>query len=254
MKKNNIIIFIISMLVLTLFADTKGEEIARKNFNLPESLDDYSEMTMVLINSRGDQKVRKIKMYSKEGKDGRNTFMEFSEPADVSGTKFLTIGHKEGDDEQRLFLPALGKIRRISSSNNDGKFMGSDIYYYDLEDLVYNDFNFKFLREESYNGMECYVVESTPKKKDTPYSKTQIWINKDDFFAYKRDSYDKSSRPKLLKTIAIVETKTINGVIIATKMVVDNFKDKHKTLLIRENTKLNIGLKDEIFSIKNLNN
>lgn len=245
---------IVSLLIgvsIAIFADAKGEEIAKKTYDLKEANDQYSMGTMVLIDKKGEKKLRKVEMYTKKTKVGTNSYIEFLEPADVKGTKFLTIGYDKGDDDQRLYLPALKKVRKISSSQKDGSFMGSDISYYDMEERSFEDSEYKYIKEEIYNNIDCFVIESTPKDKSAPYSKQIMWISKNDYFPYKIECYDKK-RDTLIKTIVAVETKTIDGVIIRTKMVVDNQKDGTKTLFQLENVKVNIGIKDDIFSVQNL--
>ncbi|HPO49198.1 MAG TPA: outer membrane lipoprotein-sorting protein [Spirochaetota bacterium] len=249
MKK--IVFFALTMFfALSLFADEKGEEIARKNKDLKKSNDSYSEADMVLIDKKGGQKKRKLVMFSKETKEGRNSFTEFLEPADVKGTKFLTIARK-GDDEQRLWLPALKKTRLISSSSKDGKFMGSDLSYYDMEDRDFDDFNYKYVKDDKYQDKDCFVIETTPKDKSAPYSKSLMWISKENYFTYKIEAYDKKD-DKLLKTIVFVEIKIIDGIIIPTKTVVDNAKEGTKTLLAMSNMKVNSNIKDTVFSVQNL--
>ena len=249
MKK--FVFFVLTMLfTLSLFADEKGDEIARKNKDLKKSIDSYSEADMILIDKKGDQKKRKLIMFSKESKEGRNSFTEFSEPADVKGTKFLTIARK-GDDEQRLWLPALKKTRLISSSSKDGKFMGSDLTYYDMEDRDFDDFTYKYLKDDKFQDKDCFVIETTPKDKTSPYSRSIMWISKADYFTYKIETYDKKD-DKLLKTIVFVEVKTIDGVLIPIKTVVDNNKEGTKTLLVMSNTKINSGIKDTVFTVQNL--
>jgi outer membrane lipoprotein-sorting protein len=239
------------MMLIPVFSDEKGDEIARKNDALKNSSDSYSEATMILIDKNGNKKVRKLTMVSKETKTGRNSFTEFLEPADVKGTKFLTLGKTKGDDEQRLYLPALKKTRLISASGKDGKFIGSDLTYYDLEDRDLSDSTYKYLKDEDYNGKSCFVLEVTPLDKNSPYSKSVVWVSKDDFFIYKIDCYDKKDN-QLLKTIAMVEVKTIDGILIPSKTVVDNKKEGTKTLLQMDNIKLNTGIKDDIFTVQNL--
>jgi outer membrane lipoprotein-sorting protein len=206
---------------------------------------------MTLIDKNGSKKIRKLVMMSKDGKEGTNSFIEFLEPADVKGTKFLTIAHKKTDDEQRLFLPALKKTRQISGSNKNGKFVGSDLFYYDMEDRAFEDMNYKFVKEEKYNGMDCNVIEATAVSTDSPYSRSLMWINKADNFAYKIECYDKKD-DTLWKVIAMVEVKTIDGVMMPSKTVIDNKKDGTKTLMQMDNIKLNTGIKDDVFSIQNL--
>lgn len=245
---------LLALVTLTAFADSKAEEIARKNSNLKEANDSFSISTMVIIDKNNNKKIRKIENFSKEGKSGRNSFIHFLEPSDVKGTKFLTIGHRDGDDEQRLYLPALGKVRRISSSKKGGSFMGSDLNYFDMEDHEFEDFSYKYVREEIYEGMTCDVIEQVSKDPNAPYSRQLVWISRTDNFAYKIECYEQSDSTKLSKIIVMKDVKNINGVLIPTKLVVDNKKKGSKTLLQQSNIQLNTGLNDSIFSIKNLTN
>ena len=192
-----------------------------------------------------------MESYSKEGKSGRNSFIKFIEPADVKGTTFLIIGYNKGDDEQRLYLPALGKIRRISSANKDQKFMGSDLTFYDMEDHEYNDFSYKYVNDENYESMDCHVLEMYPKDKYAPYKKQVAWINKKDFFAYKMECYDKKKNVKI-KTIVSLDVKSFNGVLMPQRVVVDNHKENHKTLMQDTNIRVNKGIRDTVFTIQNM--
>lgn len=248
--KRFICFFILVFLGLSLFADEKGYEIAKKNKELKKSIDSYSEAEMTLIDKNGNQKKRKIINYTKEGKEGRNSFVEFLEPADVRGTKFLTIARK-GDDEQRLWLPALKKTRLIASSSKDAKFMGSDLYYYDMEDRDLDDMEYTYLKEDKFQNIDCFVIQAKPKDKNAPYSKTIMWISKSNYFIYKIECYDKKD-DKLLKIIVFVEVKDTQGVLTPTKTVVENVKEGTKTLLAITNIKINSGIKDDIFTIQNL--
>jgi hypothetical protein len=249
MKRNTVtILFLIS--AMFIFADEKGDEIARKYFELKKPKDTYAMMTMIIIEKSG-KKVRKLEMFSKDQGEGINSFARFLEPADVKDVKFLTISHKKAENEQRLYLPAMNKSRKISSDNKDGKFVGSDLYYYDMEDRKFEEFTYKYLRDETYNNMECSVIEMTPKDKNAPYSKTLVWINKNNNFIYKSDCYDKSKND-LLKRIVVVEVKEIKGYLIPVKMVVDSIKDGTKTLMQEDNLQIDNGLKDDIFTVQNL--
>jgi outer membrane lipoprotein-sorting protein len=233
-KKYLLLIAVLLLAAQFVFSDEKGSDIAKKNHDLKKANDSSSELTMTLID-----------------KNGSNSFIEFLEPADVKGTKFLTIAHKKIEDEQRLYLPALKKPRQISGSNKNGKFMGSDLFYYDMEDRAFEDMNYKFIREEKYNNMDCFVIEATAVASDSPYSRSLLWINKADYFAYKIECYDKKD-DSLWKVIAMVEVKTIDGVMMPSKTAVDNKKDGTKTLMQMDNIKLNSGIKDEVFTVQNL--
>ncbi|MCG8572512.1 MAG: outer membrane lipoprotein-sorting protein [Spirochaetes bacterium] len=235
-----------------LLADTKADEVARRHFNLKQSNDQSSIRIMVLINRNNEKKVRKIESFSRKGKNGQDTFMRFVEPAQVLNTTFLSFGYDDGDDEQRIFLPGLGKIRKISASNKDQKFMGSDLFYYDMEDFSFNDFTYKYVKEDEYKGIPCDVIEMYPKDRNAPYSKQVCWISKIDSFSYKVECYDKKRLDLKTKTIVSLSVKAFKGILIPEQMVIDNHKENHKTLLQDSNIQVNIGLSPEIFTIQNM--
>ena len=240
--------------ILFLFSDEKGEEIGRKAHNLKKADDMSSQSKMILIDSKGNKTTRELKNYSKKFKNGTNSFIEFLSPGDVAGTKFLTIVEANGEETQRIYLPALKKVRRIAAGDKNGKFMNSDITYYDMENREFEDSNYQFIAEnktdDNFKDMKFYVVKVTDKKGNSPYGYSESWVNMDNYFVYRIDVYNKKGN--LLKRVMNIEVKDINGVLIPTRMVVDNIEDNHKTLMMIDNPKINSGLPDSIFEINNL--
>ncbi len=257
MNKALLSIFLTIISTLICIADPKGEEIAKKNYSLKKANDMTCMVKMILVDKDGNKQVRSINMYTKKGPNGINSFSEFIEPADVKGTKFLTVVEKNGENVQRLYLPALKKVRRIASDNKDGKFMGSDLCYFDMEDHDYEDSNYEFISEneklstKEYADMKFYIIKSISKDTNCPYSYTKIWINMDNYFIYQAIPFDKKGNHE--KTIIMFNVENIQGVMITKKTLIINQKEKHQTLMTMENVKLNTGLKDNIFEVQNLN-
>lgn len=248
MKIRFIAIFI--LISVSLFAGESADEIMLKYDRLKKPEYSSNITTMILINNSGKKKIRKMEVYTAKTEKGENSFIEFLLPADVKGTKFLTIGNDNGNDEQRLFLPALNRIRKISSSGKKGKFMGSDLTFYDMETKKLKDFTYKLSGEGSIEGRPCWIIESTPTDTDAPYSKAYLYISREDYYCYKRELFDKSGEH--VKTITIVETKIIDGIIIPTKIFVDNLEENHKTLMSVSDIKINCEIDRSKFTIKNL--
>lgn len=247
------VFFLLSMLfffAVTAYADQRGEEIAQKFFNLPKGETVFSETTLVIIDSKNKRRVRKIQRYFRSTEEGEESYIEFLEPADIRGSKILTISKKGREDEQRLYLPALGRVRRIASADKGGSFMGTDFSYYDLEDHDFIDYSYTFIGEQQVNKKAVYVVEFTPKNKSSPYSKEVHYMQKDSFFPSKVDYYDKKN--KFLKSILNVKTELRNGVIIPTRVVVDNKQEGQKTLLQAQRVVVNQPVPERVFSIQNL--
>ena len=237
-------------------AEMTGAEIMKRNDEVDDGVDQKSNMTMTLINKKGSKRVREVLSYRKDyGKDFKR-IMFFLKPADVKGTALMTFAYDdpEKDDDQWLYIPELRKIKRISSKNKKGYFMGTDLTYVDMGDRDYEDYDYKLLKEESEEGQECYVVESLPKnkkvKKDTGYAKTITWVRKDNFLSVRVDFYNK--RGKFFKRLKLENVREIDGVWTPTRLTMKNEKAKHTTIITFSYTKFNGELGDDIFTKRSL--
>jgi hypothetical protein len=255
--KRQIIAGLCIALAATAFADAKGDEIAKAYYGLSKAADTKAAATMTLIDKNGGKKVRKLEINYRETAEGKDAYLVFSTPADVAGTKFLTLAHKGADSEQRLYLPALKKTRKISSSGKDGAFVNSDFYFYDLEDRHFEDNAYTFIAggvtiaDKAFEGMKFDKIEMKPVDTNAPYSKCVVYANQDNHFIYKLECFDKKDGA-LLKTIMFVKVENIKGHLIPTQTFVANNKNGTKTLLAMENLQVDVGSNPELFSEKNL--
>jgi len=105
----------------------------------------------------------------------------FRKPRDIRGTALLTHANVEpNDDDQWLYLPAVKRVKRISSSNRTGKFVSSEFSYEDLGSQEVADYDYKWLRDEpcpTDPALTCHVSESVPKNKKSGYSKRVAWTD-----------------------------------------------------------------------------
>jgi outer membrane lipoprotein-sorting protein len=145
-----------------------------------------------------------------------------------------------------IYLPALRKVKRISSDSKSDYFMGSDFTYDDLGDRHPSEDNHKILKEETVDGQQCYVVESTPKDSDYMYSKTVSWIIKDEWIGLKKEFYDEDG--ELLKTLTVKEYDKINGYWVILDMEMYNEQKDHSTKMQLKNVKIGEGISDNQFT------
>ncbi|MBN1997053.1 outer membrane lipoprotein-sorting protein [candidate division KSB1 bacterium] len=225
-----------------------GLEIIQNVYNRPAPQDQEGTLTMTLINSRGDERIRKIKQYIKDYGSEEKKIMFFLSPADVRDTSFMNWSYDEADrdDDQWIYLPALKRVKRISSDSKSDYFMGSDFTYDDLGDRHPSEDTHKLLREETFDGENCYVVESVPKEEDYMYSRTVTWIIKDKWIGMKKEFYDEDSEH--LKTLSVEKFEEMKDYWIITNSKMHNVQKDHTTDMLLENLTLDAGMSDNSFT------
>ena len=146
-------------------AELDAHAMMEKNFFVSKIKSLKSEATMVLINDKGQTRERKnttVQVLQPNGVDSK-LLVKFSTPADIKGTAFLQVEHSDAEDDQWLYLPALGKSRRLVANNKKDSFVGSDFSYGDISLPKVDLYQHRLLRSEPVDGYDCYIVESIPK-------------------------------------------------------------------------------------------
>ena len=234
MKKT---LFIITFLTTGIFLFAQDAvSIVEKSRNRIQSETVSTRSKMIITAKNGTVSERTIDQYSKKDSSGNNrAIIVFQDPASVRGTRFLTIENPGKENDQWIFLPSLGKVRRIAASEGSGSFMGTDLSYDDISsaDRKTDLDNHKILREEKFQNKDCYVIESIPKDSNYQYSKMIQWIDKSNFVTLKVELYDK--RGVQVKLLEILELREVQGrlAIMITKMT---------TIAAGTSTSLNIGI------------
>ncbi|MBT7108287.1 MAG: outer membrane lipoprotein-sorting protein, partial [Methylococcales bacterium] len=158
------------------------------------------DMVMILRNKSGDESLRSLSMKTLEiVGDGDKSLTIFDRPRDIKGTAFLSFTHPLTADEQWLYLPALKRVKRISSSNKSGPFLGSEYAFEDLTSFEIPKFSYRFLRAENYQERPCFVLEFIPQYPYSGYTREQVWIDSERYIPVKVDYYDRKNA--LLKTL-----------------------------------------------------
>jgi hypothetical protein len=188
-------------------SNPRGLEIATEVDNRDKGWGDVSvEGEMVLQNKAGNESVRKFRSTILEASDaaiGDMSIITFSQPRDVRGTALLTHSKIEPDDDsQWIFLPAVKRVKRISSSNRTGKFVSSEFSYEDLGSEEVADNHHIWLEDAPCaheTSLTCAAVESRPKNKKSGYSRRVSFIDLDEYRVHQIDFYNR--RGDLEKTL-----------------------------------------------------
>ena len=182
-----------------------GLKIAREAKGRSQGFGNFTaRQTMLLRNRQGQESQRqlRIKVLEVDG-DGDKSMFVFDQPRDVRGTALLVHSHKHAADDQWLYLPGLERVKRISSSNRSGSFMGSEFAYEDMSPQEVERFTYRYLADEPCGELTCTLSERVPADKKSGYSRQLIWQDRDELRTWKVEYYDRKNEH--LKTLVLGE-------------------------------------------------
>ena len=193
--------------------EERGYAVAARSDRSDRGFADSSvSLEMVLRNKAGREARRTLHIRTLEVADarlGNLSLVGFEDPPDVAGTALLSHAKILESDDQWLYLPSLKRVKRISSVNKSGPFVGSELAFEDFTALELEKFSYRYLREEACGELTCDVIERTPRYEHSGYSKQVAWIDQKVHQVRKVDFYDRKGT--LLKTLTMDDYREYEG-------------------------------------------
>lgn len=198
------------------------------------------------------ENVKKIKVV--DGVHDDSSLSIVREPISDMGTSLLVYeyGQRGRDNDNWLYLPALGKVNRVVANDDDGgSVFGSEFSVETTENpearKVY-EYTYKLIEEASYDGRRVWVIEMLPteeKARKTSYERIVAWIDQDTNLALKEDMYRNGKIHKQRTQSAI---KNLDGVFVATKVVMNNLSTARISQMDKRAMRHNTEVPDEFFA------
>jgi len=233
-------------------AQMTGRDVMQKVDTQQEYTTQIARSKMVLINKAGKTRERDVLRYEKSYNNAKGidtkALIFFEAPADIRGTGLLIWGYTDPqkDDDRWLYLPALKKVRRIAGESKDEYFMGTDFTYDDIGGREVDQDMHKLLGQEDVDGVKCYKLESVPVNKNDMYGKKIAWVIPEKWVVARVEFYDKKG--VLMKELKASDVRNVNGIWTAFVMRMDNYLEKHQTVLEIKEIKYNQAINDEVFT------
>ena len=229
--------------------DTQGFDIAARSDRTDLGFADSEvELQMVLRNAAGQQSTRALRIATLEKPDesvGDKSLVIFDTPRDIEGTALLSHAKILDPDDQWLYLPALKRVKRISSSNKSGPFVGSEFAFEDFTAIELNKFTYTYVGEVPCGDLTCDVLERTPRYENSGYTKQVSWVDQTDFQIRKVEFYDR--RGDLLKVLEMSDFRNYEGIWRAHKLSMSNVQTNKQTDLLYGDYTFNAGMAENDF-------
>jgi outer membrane lipoprotein-sorting protein len=158
------------------------------------------------------------------------------------------MGNASGGSEQWIYLPSLGRVRRISATESSGSFMGTDFSYDDISSMERNVSldTHTLLREETLNGNVCYVIQSVSRDSSWQYGKTITWIDKNNLLIYRAEMYNR--REELIKILEMSDYKNMQGRVTAMQTKISTVGAGTSTTIFMEIVRYDDQIPDAVFT------
>jgi len=171
-----------------------------------------ADLVMILQDPSGRTTTREMRIDTLEepAEDlGDKSLTVFFTPPDVEGTALLSHARILESDDQWLYLPALRRVRRISSANKSGPFVGSEFAFEDLTSAELGKYEYTFLETRVVDGMEMDVLECVPRYERSGYSKLRCYYDTEVFQPRMIEFFDRGGQ--LLKTLRMEDYRLHDG-------------------------------------------
>ena len=204
------------------------------------------------------------------GKDGVSykDIVLVTYPTTAKGLAVLTWTYEETERDQDvwLWIPSLKKVRKVSASESDDAFMGSDFTVEEVSTRSFEDeiyaligekkfpgYKFEHTGEMKFKGAPCFVIEATPKKPHWYYSKRVVWVDKETGGNILDEYYDKNG--KLFKTLFRDWTFYKSESKRYPRQAALECKDLrtgHRSVVVNSGEEYDVGLTERGFTVRRL--
>ena len=208
------------------------------------------ELTLLTLRGGADAKGRAA------AARGDRVLIRFTYPNDIKGTAFLVWEHPEAEDERFLYLPALGRVRRIAGAEAQDNFVGSDFTYEDISGREFDDYTYAMAEQAAMwtapdgQRVPAYRIESRARDAQARFPRVVSTVRKDNFVVVYADIFNR--RDERQKTYEVRRLERVQGIWTLSDVVMNNVLDRTKTELVMSQAEYNVGLKEQDFSRREL--
>ena len=178
------------------------------------------------------------------------SILRFTAPAEVKGVAVLIVNHPERSSDQWMWTPALARDRRIALQDRSTRFFGTDFSFEDLEERDTNQFEYRLLGVEQYDGATCWKIEARPRQtKVSQYTHSYLWVTQDNYVLVQIENYKQAD---LVRRAKYRDVRNVQGFWTAHTIEMADVKRQSRTILKLEKLQYNLPMKDADFTLQAL--
>ncbi len=231
----------------------RGTELAQRIYDRPDGTDQVTYGTMTLTEPGRSPRRRELYTFELEAAVGEiYTLIRFVSPADIENTGLLTRDYPDGSTDQWVYLPALDRARRIAADRKGGRFVGSDLFFEDLQDRKVDMDQHRHLGTDMLHDVPVERLESIPTDpSNSVYSKRLSWIHTDTLIPLRIDLFS-PGHDEPIKRLEVHRIEPVQGYWTVMDSTMTDLTSGHHTRMTVERVRYDQGLPDALFSQQTL--
>ena len=244
---------LVAVFASTAMADDAATRLAQAVHQRPVGRDVTTVSRMELVEKGRAPRVRQFIAYRQDrGAAGSSNLIRFLQPPDIEGTGLLGITKADGTTDQWLYLPELDRSRRIAGDRKGGRFVGSDLYFEDLQERLPIKDRHRLLGKEAVGDTLSDVLESVPVDASTSvYLRRVSWVDPQTFVVLRVDYFEKDeARPS--KRWTAVDRRKVQNIWTVMHSVMADLQSGHETRIQVQKVIYDRKLPDKLFSSRAL--
>jgi len=173
-------------------------------------------------------------------------------PEYLRGMTILTIEQRDRSHDAFVYLPSLGKTRRVSAAQKDDAFFGSDLTYDDLERKRLDEYELDELEIAESEGEAIYRIGAMSVRKGK-YARVEFDVAQSDYailaMRFYRHLEEKPYRVVEAARSAMVQQE---GHVLPTELLVTDWVRGGTTTVQIKGLRVNPKISDRIFTVATL--
>jgi hypothetical protein len=232
-----------------LAADNARDIVAEAQKRTTSDSERYEGLLQTVTSGKKTSEKRWV--FERIGSHGNSkSVIRFTAPSEVKGVALLIVNHADRPSDQWMWTPALERDRRIALQDRSTRFFGTDFSFEDLEQRDVDQYDHTMLGDETIDGAATWKIQSIPKPaKSSQYTKTIVWIRKDNYATARIDSYYLND---VVRRLEMSDIRQVQNIWTAHDTVMTDVRRNSVTRLTLDKVQYNLPLKDDNFTVQAL--
>jgi hypothetical protein len=198
----------------------------------------------------------RARLYWKLFDEGLSKVMvRFSDPSNLRGSGVLMLEQQERRPDTFIYLPELGKVRRVSSRAAASSLFGTDFSYEDFERLMgmSADARRERIEDAKMNGRDVFVVVGYPAADaNSAYERVVVRVDKETCVPLQTESYAVGGTLRKQLVVDVARIEQVGDKFVPRLQTMSDLRDETQTELIVEQIELDAKIHKKMFSEREL--